>query len=233
VRAAAATAEREGLAVLTSPEAFVALASRAARLSGPAVFFSVLLIPSNRMAPDKIAIPGYPNMHLERGFDQVHWRFVYQDREGQQRTAGEKDGGFIATVEGQIVGRIDDKGNVVLSRPALDAVAGPMVAERGPGLCPAAKPDRPGQGATGEARDYENRVKRVVNPYRPTPNALSYYLHNPNAKVSVPAGIVTERTPDGGLLMIAAETRLDPQNAEHMKGSRAIAEIMIEHAGRR
>ncbi len=53
------------------------------------------------------------------------------------------------------------------------------------------------------------------------------------AKVKAPAGIVTERTPDGGLLMIAAETRLDPQNPEHMKGSRAIAEIMIEHAGKR
>jgi len=25
-------------------------------------------------------------------------------------------------------------------------------------------------------------VKRVVNPYRPTPNALAYYLHNPDAK---------------------------------------------------
>ncbi len=182
VRAAAATAEREGLAVLADPEAFAALASRAARLSAPAVFFSVLLIPSNRTSPDKIAIPGYPTMHLERGFDQVHWRFVYQDREGQQRTAGEKDGGFITTVEGQIVGRIDDKGNVVLSRPALDTVTGVMTADRGPDLCPAAKPDRPGQGLTGEARDYENRVYRVVNPYRPTPNALAYYLYNPDAK---------------------------------------------------
>jgi hypothetical protein len=51
------------------------------------------------------------------------------------------------------------------------------------------------------------------------------------AKVRAPAGVVTERTPDGGLLMIAAETRLDPQNAEHMKHSRVLAEIMIEHAG--
>jgi hypothetical protein len=178
----AATAEREGAAVLADPEAFAALASRAAGLSAPTVFFSVLLIPSNRTSPDKIAIPGYPNMHLERGLDQLRWRFVYRDREGSQRTAGEQDGGFITTVEGRIIGRIDHKGNVVLSRPALDAVAGVMTADRGPDLCPAAKPDRPGQGRTGRARDYENHAKRVVNPYRPTPNALAYYLHNPDAK---------------------------------------------------
>jgi hypothetical protein len=62
---------------------------------------------------------------------------------------------------------------------------------------------------------------------------MSYLSAERAAKVKAPAGIVTERTPDGGLLMIAAETRLDPQNPEHMKGSRAIAEIMIEHAGKR
>jgi len=62
---------------------------------------------------------------------------------------------------------------------------------------------------------------------------MSYLSAERAAKVSVPAGIVTERTPDGGLLMIAAETRLDPQNPEHMKRSRALAEIMIEHVGKR
>jgi hypothetical protein len=179
----AAQAAEDGAAdVLADPEAFAALASMAARLSAPAVFFSVLLIPSNRTSPDKIAIPGYPNMHLERGFDETLWRFVYKDREGNQRIAGVQDGGFITTVEGQIVGRIDDRGNVVLVTAALNAVTGVMTADRGPDLCPAAKPDRPGQGLTGDARDYENRVKRVVNPYRPTPNALAYYLHNPDAK---------------------------------------------------
>jgi len=179
----AAQAAEDGAAdVLADPEAFAALASMAARLSAPAVFFTVLLIPSNRTSPDKIAIPGYPNMHLERGFDETLWRFVYKDREGNQRIAGVQDGGFITTVEGQIVGRIDDRGNVVLVTAALNAVTGVMTADRGPDLCPAAKPDRPGQGLTGDARDYENRVKRVVNPYRPTPNALAYYLHNPDAK---------------------------------------------------
>ncbi len=43
-----------------------------------------------------------------------------------------------------------------------------------------------------------------------------------------PPGILTERAPDGGLLLIAAETTLDIANPEHMRRSRAIAEFMIE-----
>jgi len=62
---------------------------------------------------------------------------------------------------------------------------------------------------------------------------MSYLSAERAANIRAPAGIVTERTPDGGLLMIAAETRLDPQNPEHMKRSRAIAEIMIEDVGKK
>ena len=43
-----------------------------------------------------------------------------------------------------------------------------------------------------------------------------------------PPGILTERAPDGGLLLIAAETTLDIANPEHMRRSRTIAEFMIE-----
>ncbi len=43
--------------------------------------------------------------------------------------------------------------------------------------------------------------------------------------------VQTERTPDGGLLMIAAEERLDPTNPEHVRRVRIIAEIMIARAG--
>jgi hypothetical protein len=36
----------------------------------------------------------------------------------------------------------------------------------------------------------------------------------------LPQEIITERTPDGGLLMIAVEERLDPANPEHLCFSR-------------
>jgi len=46
-----------------------------------------------------------------------------------------------------------------------------------------------------------------------------------------PVGVPCERTADGGLLMIAAEERLDPTNPDHMRRSRAMAEVMIARAG--
>jgi hypothetical protein len=43
-----------------------------------------------------------------------------------------------------------------------------------------------------------------------------------------PPEIQTERTPDGGLLMIATEDRLDPTNPEHLRRARIIAKTMID-----
>jgi hypothetical protein len=43
--------------------------------------------------------------------------------------------------------------------------------------------------------------------------------------------IATERTPDGGLLMIATEDRLDPDNPEQLRRARIIAETMMACTG--
>ncbi|HEY1978673.1 MAG TPA: hypothetical protein VGH13_01190 [Xanthobacteraceae bacterium] len=43
--------------------------------------------------------------------------------------------------------------------------------------------------------------------------------------------ILTERTADGGLLMIAAEERLDPSNPEHLRRARILAETMMACTG--
>ena len=59
---------------------------------------------------------------------------------------------------------------------------------------------------------------------------ISYLNAERAANVVVPPEIITERTPDGGLLMIAAETRFDPTNVEHMRPSRLMVQIMDEHA---
>jgi hypothetical protein len=59
------------------------------------------------------------------------------------------------------------------------------------------------------------------------------YLPTSPAKrfVLPPPEIVTERTPDGGLLMIATEDRLDPTNPEHLRRARIIVETMIAATG--
>ncbi len=48
---------------------------------------------------------------------------------------------------------------------------------------------------------------------------------------AVPPEIVTERTPDGGLLMSAVEERLDPTNPEHLRRARILAETMVSRTG--
>ena len=58
------------------------------------------------------------------------------------------------------------------------------------------------------------------------------YLCAPLTKGLIPpVGVPCERTSDRGLLMIAAEERLDPTNPDHMRRSRAMAEVMIARAG--
>lgn len=58
---------------------------------------------------------------------------------------------------------------------------------------------------------------------------MAYLCAERAARVSLPADILTERTADGGLLMIATEERFDPTNRQHMAHSRVLAEIMIAH----
>ena len=62
---------------------------------------------------------------------------------------------------------------------------------------------------------------------------LAYLSAHLAAGIELPAEIKTERTPDGGLLMIAAEALLEPTDPEHLKRSRVLADIMIARAGYR
>jgi Immunity protein 52 len=58
------------------------------------------------------------------------------------------------------------------------------------------------------------------------------YLSAPlSAGLELHADILTERTPDGGLLMSATEERLDPTNPEHLARARVIAETMMACTG--
>ena len=58
------------------------------------------------------------------------------------------------------------------------------------------------------------------------------YLSAPLATgITLPREITTERTPDGGLLMIATTDRLDPENPEHLRRARLILEAMLARTG--
>lgn len=56
---------------------------------------------------------------------------------------------------------------------------------------------------------------------------IAYLSAEHVAGVAPTTDILTERTPDGGLLMSATTERLDPDNPEHVRRARMIAEVMI------
>jgi hypothetical protein len=58
------------------------------------------------------------------------------------------------------------------------------------------------------------------------------YLSAPLATgLAPPPPIVSEPTPGGGLILSAAQERLDPRNPEHMRRSRLLQAIMLERVG--
>ncbi len=60
---------------------------------------------------------------------------------------------------------------------------------------------------------------------------IAYLSAQRAAGVRVAHDVLTERTPDGGLLMSATTERLDPTNPEHVRRARILAETMIACTG--
>jgi hypothetical protein len=60
---------------------------------------------------------------------------------------------------------------------------------------------------------------------------IAYLSSEHAAGITLPRDILTERTPDGGLLLSATTERLDPDNPEHVRRARMIAEVMIARMG--
>jgi hypothetical protein len=61
---------------------------------------------------------------------------------------------------------------------------------------------------------------------------LGYLPASLASGLAPPPEILTERTPDGGLLMSATEERLDPTVPEHWRRARLIAETMVARMGK-
>jgi hypothetical protein len=60
---------------------------------------------------------------------------------------------------------------------------------------------------------------------------IIYLAAESAASLAPPPEILTERTADGGLLMTATEERLDPDNPEHARRARTLAQTMIKQTG--
>ena len=153
--------------------------------AGAVAAFGLLFIPS----PEKIQIEGevegMPGLRYSFNRDQAILHLTYNNLSGGQRTlALNVEGEFIRDADGRVVGRI-----IGGNRIAIDtlAVLPDLVKQDEPKLCPAYAPDVPGsdQGKPYEenrARQYEDFVKRLINPPPdgPTPSGYVYYLPNPD-----------------------------------------------------
>jgi hypothetical protein len=106
-------------------------------------------------------------------------RVSYRDASGGARvTVGTlgPDGQF-RDPDGKVIGRLIKGVGVAVSLATLTDIA----RNDGPDLCP--KPPVPDRnGARAADRDYEDFVKRIVNPDNPTPRAMGYSLPNPTMK---------------------------------------------------
>jgi hypothetical protein len=60
---------------------------------------------------------------------------------------------------------------------------------------------------------------------------IAYLSAEDASDVTPPRDILTERTPDGGILMSATTDRLDPMNFDHARRARMIADLMIARLG--
>jgi hypothetical protein len=60
---------------------------------------------------------------------------------------------------------------------------------------------------------------------------IAYLSPALSVRFALPADILTERTPDGGLLMTATKERLDPTNLEHLRRAHILADTMIARTG--
>jgi hypothetical protein len=74
---------------------------------------------------------------------------------------------------GRVVGRVLPSGSVAID-PA--AIFPDLIKDDEPKLCPAPGPDRPGGSEKG--RDYEDYVKKFINPENPTPRGWGFQLPN-------------------------------------------------------
>jgi hypothetical protein len=149
---------------------------------GAVATFGLLFIPSPNNIHAEGDVQGIPGLRYSWNRDERVLHLTYGVGGEAPRTfAFNVDGDVIRDEDGRVVGRI-----IGGNRIAIDTVSvlPDLVKQDEPRLCPAYAPDVAGsdQGKEYEdnrARQYEDFVKRLINPDGPTPSGYVYYLPNP------------------------------------------------------
>lgn len=147
---------------------------------GAVATFGLLFILSPNDIHVEGEVEGIPGLRYSWNRDETTLHLTY-DRDAQRTLALKIDGDVIRDEDGRVVGRV-----IGGNRIAIDTVAvlPDLVKQDEPRLCPAYAPDVAGSDQGKEykdnrARQYEDYVKGIINPDRPTPSGYVYYLPNP------------------------------------------------------
>jgi len=172
---ASGSRQAAGLVTSLSPAELGELALMAGRLGGPAAFLGVAFFPSTIGRNAEGAVPGAPGWRYASHADDLYMRFTYDGPNGQHQTflAHRDTDGVLRDPQNRTVGKVLPDGRTAIQ---LRAVSLGLVNDQEPNYCPAPTPDNPG---SVRGRNYEDFVKRYVNPDRPTPRGLAIALMNP------------------------------------------------------
>ena len=101
------------------------------------------------------------------------------------RFHGELEDVLFRDPHGRVVGRVLPSSTVAFDPAAISAE---LLKEDEPRLCPAPGPDKPGGSEKG--RDYEDYVKKFINPENPTPRGWGVFSSQTRKKME-PSFITT------------------------------------------
>jgi hypothetical protein len=196
-----------------TPPAVISLGRYAASVltaaGGAAAVFGLLFVPSPNNIHVEGEVQGVPGLRYSWNRDETVLHLTYGlGGEAPRTFAFNVDGDVIRNEDGHVVGRIIGGNRIVIDTVA---VLPDLVKQDEPRLCPAYAPDVPGsdQGKEYEdnrARQYEDFVKRLINPPpdAPTPSGYVYYLPNP-ANDGKPVSFDDCEKPTGILFEIKGE----------------------------
>ena len=163
------------------------LAAYATRVLGPAsaaaAAFGLLFIPSLNNVRVEGEVPEIPGLTYSWNRDETELHLTYDHADGTQRTfAAYLDGDVFRDENGQVIGRVIGGNKIAID---VAAVLPDLAKDGEPQLCPAPEPDVPGsdRGLPYEedrARQYEDFLKKLINPDAPTPSGYSYYQTHPD-----------------------------------------------------
>ena len=146
----------------------------AARFGGWGAVFGLLFIPSPNRLRVEGEVPGLPGLRFAWNRDETLLHFTYDSPVGSRHTfTAQLEDDLFRDPHGRVVGRVLPSITVAFDPAAISAE---LLKEDEPRLCPAPGPDKPGGSEKG--RDYEDYVKKFINPENPTPRGWGFQLPN-------------------------------------------------------